>query len=606
MRRYRTFVKLPAPRKGAVMRDLFEELQRRNVARVAFVYVIAGWLTMQVVDIMFPALKLPEWMISAVAALVLIGFPFALIFAWAFEMTPEGIKREKDVDRSESITRETGLRLNRSALIILTIAVAFLLADKFLLRPASTATVPAETEIAVTDGKPSIAVLPFVNMSADQENEYFSDGLSEELLNLLAKIPDLHVAGRTSSFAFKGLNTDLRDIGQQLNVEHILEGSVRRSNTSLRITAQLIDTENGYHLWSETYDAELDDVFQIQDEISAAVVDALKVTLLRGGQTTRHSTRNLEAYEHYLRAMYLTQDMSEENLVNALDELRAAIEIDPDYALAYATLADLYSLYISGWVGSSGVDFFDRGFSQVREYAQRAVDIDPNLSASHVGAGVVSFAVEWRFEESAGHFEKALELEPANITALNWLGTTRLVQGRFEEAQRLSDVALRLDPINNAVRRQLGDTYGFGDDQDTAIEVYSSILDDNPGIARIHGRMARVYMANGDLDAAAEHYAAEPVDWVHDMGDIMLAIARDGDWRPMAVAYEEHYGYLNAYQLAEIYAYAGDTETAFQWLSHTATYRDPGATWSKISQFLRPLHDDPRWAPYIKSVGLAD
>ncbi len=319
------------------MRDLFEEVKRRNVFKVAFVYAIAGWLTMQIVDVMFPALKLPDWMTSAIAAMLLIGFPFALIFAWAFEMTPEGIKLEKDVDRSESITPHTGRKLNQSALIILAVAVGFLLFDKFVLRPEITQQAVDTTAEIVETIKPSIAVLPFVNMSGDVENEYFSDGLSEELLNVLARIPQLHVVGRTSSFAFKGKNQDLRDIGEQLNVGHILEGSVRKSNTRLRITAQLADAENGYHLWSETYDREVTDIFAVQDEISSAVVTALRVTLLGNIPSTDYGTQNLDAYEWYLKSRYLLEHTSEENLRKAIESADKAIELDPGYAGALCT-----------------------------------------------------------------------------------------------------------------------------------------------------------------------------------------------------------------------------------------------------------------------------
>jgi TolB-like protein len=266
----------PAQNDGP-MPKFIEEIKRRNVFKVAVVYIIAGWLTMQVVDVMFPALNIPDWFTSAIAALVIIGFPFALIFAWAFEMTPEGIKLEKDVDRSESITSQTSKKLNGTIIAILAVALGFMLVDKFLLTDDAS---EATGEIAAVDIKPSIAVLPFVNMSDDKDNEYFSDGLSEELLNLLAKIPALHVAGRTSSFQFKGTNEDLRLIGEKLNVANVLEGSVRQSGTKLRITAQLINADTGYHLWSETYDRELTDVFAIQDEIAANVVSALRLTLL--------------------------------------------------------------------------------------------------------------------------------------------------------------------------------------------------------------------------------------------------------------------------------------------------------------------------------------
>ena len=224
---------------GAPMREFLQEVKRRNVFRVAIVYIVAGWLTMQVVDVMFPALNIPAWVTSLVAALLLIGFPFAVIFAWAFELTPDGIKREKDIDRSESITSQTGRKLNQTAIIILAIALGFMLVDKFYLS--------AGHEAPVADIKPSIAVLPFVNMSDDSDNDYFSDGLAEELLNLLAKIPQLHVAGRTSSFQFKGDNRDITQIAGELNVRHVLEGSVRKDGSTVRITAQLIEAGDPFY-----------------------------------------------------------------------------------------------------------------------------------------------------------------------------------------------------------------------------------------------------------------------------------------------------------------------------------------------------------------------
>ena len=326
---------------GGSMRQFIQEIKRRNVFKVAVVYIIAGWLTMQVVDVMFPALKIPDWVTSAIAALMIIGFPFALIFAWAFELTPEGIKREKDVDRSQSITAHTGKKLNGTIIVILAIALGFMLVDKFYLSNDAADTADGA---AVVDIKPSIAVLPFVNMSDDKDNEYFSDGLSEELLNLLAKIPALHVAGRTSSFQFKGTNEDLRVIGEKLNVANVLEGSVRQSGTKLRITAQLINADTGYHLWSETYDRELTDIFVIQDEIAANVVEALRLKLL-GEEipAPSHGTTNIEAYNLYLRALYLVDQMTEADLRNAMEVLKRAVQIDPNYADAYALLAETAS-----------------------------------------------------------------------------------------------------------------------------------------------------------------------------------------------------------------------------------------------------------------------
>jgi TolB-like protein len=347
------------------VQGFFAELNRRNVSKVALVYIIAGWLTMQVVDVMFPALQLPEWLTSAVAALLIIGFPFALIFAWAFELTPDGIKREKDVDRSKSITPQTGQKLNHVALVILTIAVSFLLVDKFVLESGQP---PIQEPVATApDEKPSIAVLPFVNMSDDRDNEYFSDGLSEELLNLLAKIPQLHVAGRTSSFKFKGTNEDLRVIGEALNVRHVLEGSVRKSGSRLRITAQLIDTNNGYHLWSDTYDRDLTDIFAIQDEIAGHVVEELRAHLL-GAEVamTDQGTSNIEAYNEFLRGRYLLEHTSPENLASAVAAYEKAIALDPNFARAYAGLAIAQQQTFSGWASSSGGNFLEN-FAIMRE-----------------------------------------------------------------------------------------------------------------------------------------------------------------------------------------------------------------------------------------------
>ena len=351
---------------------------RRNVTRVALVYIIVAWVTIQVVDVMFPALKVPDWAVSITAALIIIGFPFALIFAWAFEITPEGIKREKDVDRSHSLTAQTGRKLDFMIIGALVIAVAVLLFDKLILTGSddqvaqiSTPDEAADTIIRVPEK--SIAVLPFVNMSGNVENEYFSDGLSEELLNVLAKIPGLKVAGRTSSFQFKGENKDLRLIGEQLGVAHVLEGSVRQSGPMVRITAQLIDTETGFHLWSETFDRELNDIFAIQDEISASVAAALKVTLFgAAGEkvVNNRGTESVEAYDLYLRGRYLREHLSRDNIQQSIAVLHEAVAIDPNYAAAWAQL----SLSEGRWIGTYTESLqFDQGYAIARRYAERAL-----------------------------------------------------------------------------------------------------------------------------------------------------------------------------------------------------------------------------------------
>ncbi len=589
------------------MSGILEEIKRRNVFKVAIVYLIAGWLTMQVIDVMFPALKLPEWIASAVAALLLLGFPFALIFAWAFEITPEGIKREKDVDRGQSITPQTGQKLNRSAFLILTLAVGFLLFDKFMLQQeaevattAVEATADAATATATEPTKPSIAVLPFVNMSDDAANEYFSDGLSEELLNLLAKIPRLHVAGRTSSFRFKDTNEDLRMIGEQLNVAHVLEGSVRKSGSKLRITAQLVDTENGYHLWSETYDRELTDIFAIQDEISANVVAALKVTLLGDEQIgTNRGTDNIEAYNLFLQGTYFLQHSSAENIQKALKAFGEAVELDPDFARAYLGLAVATQQDVTGWVTSSGGNFIE-GFDRVRQFADKAMAIDDTESDAYVAQMVVTAIADWDFVRTIELGEKALSINPGNTIAMGWLASAAFFSGDASASTSYLDRALAIDPLNITSLRFQADAYAVDRNLEKALDDYRTVLNLSPDSSRVHGRIARAYLYRGDVESASQHAKLEPVDWVRKMLEIII-LHRNGDidaWQNAVIEYEAEHGIANAYQLAEIYADAGDLDQTFNWLEVCVEVRDPGAIWGLVTPFFDEAKRDPRWARF--------
>ncbi len=323
------------------MSGLFQELKRRNVFKVGTVYVVLAWLLAQITDVFLEPFGAPDWVIKTVLLLLIIGFPLALLFAWAFELTPEGLKKEKYVDRSQSITHETGQRLNLAIIFILILALGYFAVDKFILEPGrhlETSEVAAQPVEAKEPAKEkSIAVLPFVNMSDDAGNEYFSDGIAEEILNALAKVKDLKVAGRTSSFAFKGQNQDLREIGDALGVNHILEGSVRKAGAKVRITAQLIQVDDGFHLWSDTYDRELTDVFAIQDEIANAILEQLKARLVGGESVAVAATRtNTEAYELYLLAKQRMYERTQLPLEAAAELLDRAIAIDPQYAPAYA------------------------------------------------------------------------------------------------------------------------------------------------------------------------------------------------------------------------------------------------------------------------------
>jgi TolB-like protein len=586
------------------VRKFFAEVERRNVTRVALVYIIAGWLTMQVVDVMFPALHLPDWLTSAVAAFLIIGFPFALIFAWAFELTPEGIKREKDVDRSASITSQTGQKLNQAALIILAIAVAFLLLDKFVLDKDEVQ--PDEPVAAVPEEKPSIAVLPFVNMSDDRENEYFSDGLAEELLNLLAKIPQLHVAGRTSSFKFKGTNEDLRVIGEALNVRHVLEGSVRKSGVRLRVTAQLIDTNNGYHLWSDTYDRDLTDIFAIQDEIAGHVVEELKVHLLGAEVTTAmRGTSNADAYNDYLLGNYFLQRTTRDSLSRAVDAYESAIRKDPGFARAYAALAIAQQQEFGGWTSSSGGDFIEN-FAILRENVDKAMSLAPDDPDVLMAKTMAALTVDWDLPAAIEVTERAVQNDPNNAVVLEWHGSNLAFTGRFDDAEQALQKAVALDPLSISALRTLADIYMVSGRCKQAIEMYQHALSMSPDSGRLHGRMTRCSLLDGDLEAAKAYNVKEPVEWARETNAIII-LGRENpgpEWQAAVADYETRYGYANSYQLAEIYADAGDLDKTFEWLDHAARVKDPGGPWALIMPFFEEAWSDPRFDEFRARLGL--
>ena len=578
------------------MGNFLEELKRRNVAKVALVYIIAGWLTMQVVDVMFPALHLPEWLISAVAAFVLIGFPFAVIFAWAFEMTPEGLKREKDVDRSDSITPQTGQKLNHVAMIILAIAVVFLLVDKFAIQADND--VPDTAVVATApEEKPSIAVLPFVNMSGDVENEYFSDGLSEELLNLLAKIPQLHVAGRTSSFKFKGTNEDLRIIGEALNVAHVLEGSVRKSGARLRITAQLIDTQNGYHLWSENYDRELTDIFAIQDEIAATVVKRLKITLL--GTPPKVQETNPEAYASYLLGRNLRHQNTAESLEQAQMLLLQASAIDPSYAPVWVELGSVYTRQ-----ANRGLRPIDEGFTLAREAINKALAINPDYALAHASLGWIVMSIDNDLVTAARHLERALHLESTNLSIIRKAAHLTASLGRLDEAIALDEYVRARDPVSASAHNNLGLYYLSARRWDEAIVSFSTALTLSPGYYGAQSAIGVTLLLMGDPQAALE--AIQLDDSVFGMIGLSLvyhALGQEDESNAVLTELIEQYEQGWAFNIAYVLAYRGEADRAFEWLNKAVEYKDGGLSEILGERLFDNIRDDQRWLPFLERIG---
>jgi TolB-like protein len=439
--------------------SLISELKRRNVFRVAIAYVIAAWLVLQVSQLVLEAIEAPAWVLKALLLLAVLGLPIVLLFSWAYELTPDGLKKERDVHRSSSTTHSTGKKLNQITIGMVIALVILVVIDRAYFAPPSRPAAESAKETEIRAEK-SIAVLAFDDLSADGDQEYFADGLSEELLNVLARMPDLKVAGRTSSFAFKGQNRDLREIGEILNVAHILEGSVRKSGNEIRVTAQLINAETGFHLYSDTYDRDLTDVFAVQDEIAAAITDALRTELI-GATAQETAETSIEVYDLYLvaRQKIYTRDIDEMKEASRL--LDRALEIDAEYAPALAQKA-LVTILMSDGVGSYGDIPADEAYAAARRIVDRAIAIDPKLAEAHAVSGLIMGGEKDRSnEEEIEVLEHALSLNPNLDNTRNWLSTAYGEASRNDEARALLEAVVERDPMfgpafNNLIQSYLG------------------------------------------------------------------------------------------------------------------------------------------------------
>ena len=453
--------------------SFFRELRRRNVFKVTMVYLIASWLLIQIAETTFPALKLPEWTVTFVVVILAMLLPIAVIFAWAFELTPEGLRRTGQVAPDESIASHTGQRMNRLIIGALAIAVVFLVSTHGGLRLGT------EDEKEGQRRETSIAVLPFVNMSGDSENEFFSDGLSEELLNVLAQVDGLRVAARTSSFHFKGSQEDLRDIASKLSVEHVLEGSVRKSGNRIRATAQLIKADDGFHLWSDTYEYEIDDIFRIQDEIALSVVDALKVNLLgeERQRLTKRATTSVEAHNLYLRGRQFLHLRTLESLQQARELFQRSVTMDPDFALAYSGLSDSINLLFTNhammsrkaavgesrplleravaldaksaeiWASIGLMEMNDQNPEAAKAALERSIELNPSYAAGYLWyASVKSGSPYHDVEGALAIYRKVLEIDPLSRVGQQNVGAMLQTLGRYDEAEREFRRAITLDP----------------------------------------------------------------------------------------------------------------------------------------------------------------
>lgn len=554
----------------------FAELKRRHVFKVGVAYIVLAWVILQVTDLFADNLSLPGWAFRLILFLLVIGFPVIIMFAWAYDLTPEGVKRT-DASAGENPTSDAAR------------------------------TGPERIIASVQPARASVAVLPFINMSGDPANEYFSDGLAEELLNVLAKISSLKVAARTSSFHFKGQTGDIADIARRLGVASILEGSVRQSRSRVRITAQLINAADGYHLWSETYDRELDDIFAVQDEIASSVAAALKVKLLSEEDTQLNAggTSNTRAYQAYLLGSHyrMRGSSDEAALQKAVSAFNEAIELDPGYAQAYAGLAVTWDqLATNSFVG------FKEGIDNATAAASRAIALAPDLADAHMSLGRV--LLHYRLDQLGARkaITTALRLNPGNAEVQIEYARISSYFGDVEASVAAARKALELDPVSLFAHHFLGHVLYFGRRYDEAIPIFRDVLNLDPQYPRPRYTLGMCLYMKGEVAAALKEVENEPLSWMRNSGTaiVLHRLGRTAE----AQAYlerlvredDEEYA---IYQQGQIHAQWGNRDRALECLKRARDLNDPGVSQILVDPLLDPIRDQAGFIQLAAEMGFA-
>ena len=588
---------------------IWRELKRRKVIRVISVYAAASFVLLELVDIITEPLRLPEWTVAFIIVLLCVGFIIAVILSWIYDISLEGVIKTESIEvakEQESPSVPVKKRVKVSGVIIAAlIVVAVILAFPKIFRKDKF------EGIRDTDGNISIAVLPFADMSPNKDQEYFCEGMAEEIINALSHITDLRVVARTSAFSFKGKNMDIREIGKKLNVEAILEGSVRKSGDNLRVTAQLINIEDGYHLWSEKYERKLEDVFAIQDEISLAIVDKLKVKLLSNekNELVKRHTENKEAYNLFLKGRYYWNRRSEVGFNKAFGFFDRAIELDPDYALAYAGLADCYCMLSMHLAKPE--PFIRKG----RIAAEKALSIDEALAEAHASLGFIKLTYDWDWLGSERSFKQAIHLNPHYPTANNWYAVLLSILNRHDEAIHYMTQAWEYDPGSPIINRDLAVIHAWAGDYQNALKQLLFTIDMDPGFAPAYFFMGNVYFWMKEYDLAIEYY--EKVreltgDFFDIIGVMSFAYAKLGNNEAaigelnrldsLAKTEED----IRAFEYCLVYAGLKNKDKVFEWLDIAYKNHEFGVALMgcEAELWFEDLLQDPRFKDFLSRIGI--
>jgi TolB-like protein/tetratricopeptide (TPR) repeat protein len=576
-------------------RNFFGELKRRNVYKVAIAYAVIAWLLIQAGSILFPTFEAPGWVMKAFVTVIAAGFPITLIISWAFELTPEGLRRTEFAN--ELPTKPTRSRV---WIYVVTIGGAISIGLFFLGRY----TVASKQSGSVEAPAKSIAVLPLVNTSGDPGNDYFSDGLSEELIAVLAKIPRLKIIGRSSSFLFKGKSDDSRAIGEKLGVTNLLEGSVRKQGDRVRIVAELINAADGRTLWSETYDRELKDVFAVQSEIAVAVTEQLKIKLLGvpAKSDAAPSNDNLAAYNALQQGTFYFRLSTEEGTRKATEFYGEAIRLDPRYALAYAQLSAAWRQLAATWL--SGGAEANEGYTKARNAAQTALSLAPDLAAAHEALGFVLVTPDFDFAAAEAEFRKAEKLAPADAGPKFALSFLFAVQGRLAEAENIMRQTLALDPLGVTRYLNFARILIAGGRYDEAEAALRKAIELQPAAARLHAYLTTLDLIRGNAAAALQDAQLEPKGFWQYYA-LALAQQAQSDHAAADAALRtliDKYAVGGPFQIATVYGLRKEPDKMFEWLERAYTEHDPGLTQLLGTPFILNYRDDPRFAALCQKL----
>ncbi len=572
---------------------MFAELRRRNVLRAAAFYAASAWLLVQVATQVFPFFHIAEWVVRWIVVAAAIGFPFWILFSWFYEWTPQGLQRESEVPPEESVTRETGKKLDRWIIAILGLAVVLLLADKLVLRKTG-------DEPAAVPEK-SIAVLPFVDLSQGKDQEYFCDGMSEELIGVLSRIPGLRVVARTSSFSFKGKNADVSESARKLGVASVLEGSLRRDGDRVRVTAQLINGQDGFHLWSQTFERELQGVFAVQDEITHAIVDALKLKL--AGTTPAIAIKNTEGYDLYLQGLYYFNKSDEESYRKTLTLFEQALDKDPTLSRAWSGIAAVWNYLADVYVRPL------EGYPASREAALKALAIDPRNAQALCYLADANRTLHWDKKGADAQVREAIKIDPNYGEAHLFLGTSLIDQGEREAGSAELRRAVKLDPLSASTHHFVANQLTRAGMLDEALVEAKRTNELDPTYFYDSSNLGRIYLAKGDVDEAIKFYEEGERMTQRPSAGLAIAYARIGRQADAERKLEEllqraRQTYYRADQIATVYAALGQTDTALEWLERAYSEHSSSLTGIGVRSEFRPLRQDPRFVDLVKRIGL--